>query len=748
MQQLRQLRKVELVKVAEVIDRSSWLSKTLTKTFDKSALQSLEQRLGASKLADKDLKTALKGGLLTYLLHCEARIASYLGKGFYTIGPCGEELLGLTSLHLSEKDVMALHYRHVANSVVRQLQAGTAVDQIALNRARGFTCSVNDPVTGGRHCSIGGNHRNEFIVTSTLSSQATPALGRALAIPYAHQLIGEQANFAPDAISYVSLGDGSVSNAHFLSALTMARYSAHSRLKCPLLFVVSDNNISISLKSNGFVETFMGQLQGIQTEMADGSDFLDLHAKAGNLVDYIRTYRRPALLYVKNLPRRFGHAATDRQFAYYTEKEIANQTARDPLSDTFAMLTALGVYQAKEVEDMFASLQDQVTNAFDLAVEEPKISSREALIASNSLPIYTRPKAAKAAAKDSGRPEVMRKQMTRVFDEILDADRRVVYLGEDVRHGGYYLVTDGLAAKYPQRVLDFPPDETSLVGIGMGMAQAGLVPIVEIPYAKYLDCGLDIFYEAIISSWLSNGQQPTGLLLRLQGFDRGIFGGNYHTHNMISCQAPGLDVLCFSNGRDYVRGLRFAMDQVAHAKRVVMVVDSTDLLNRRHLDDSKKDEAMLRTYPGEDEPYDFDQVMLYPDSKPSKTKKQIVLVSYGNGIPTSLQAQAALKEAYAGHDVVVIDTPCISQTPAQLKKYLQDNHKNIDAVVFADVCKYTPAMPLAKMAVDLQNDGLYEKKGHAIKWKVIGAAPTYNPLGSYLTFLSVQDINNAVKALM
>ena len=43
--------------------------------------------------------------------------------------------------------------------------------------------------------------------------------------------------------------------------------------------------------------------------------------------------------------------------------------------------------------------------------------------------------------------------------------------GEDVVHGGYYLVTDGLASKYPQRVRDFPPDETSLIGAGMGFAQ-------------------------------------------------------------------------------------------------------------------------------------------------------------------------------------------------------------------------------------------------------------------------------------
>jgi len=70
MEQLRQLRKLELAKVAEIADRSQWLSKTLGRRItDKSMLQSWETRLQASKLPEKDLKTAMKGGLLTYLLH-------------------------------------------------------------------------------------------------------------------------------------------------------------------------------------------------------------------------------------------------------------------------------------------------------------------------------------------------------------------------------------------------------------------------------------------------------------------------------------------------------------------------------------------------------------------------------------------------------------------------------------------------------------------------------------------------------
>ena len=33
----------------------------------------------------------------------------------------------------------------------------------------------------------------------------------------------------------------------------------------------------------------------------------------------------------------------------------------------------------------------------------------------------------------------------------------------------------------------------------------GLLPIVEVPYAKYLDCGADMFFEAAIMNWLTAG---------------------------------------------------------------------------------------------------------------------------------------------------------------------------------------------------------------------------------------------------
>jgi hypothetical protein len=75
----------------------------------------------------------------------------------------------------------------------------------------------------------------------------------------------------------------------------------------------------------------------------------------------------------------------------------------------------------------------------------------------------------------------------------------------------------------------------------------------------------------------------------------------------------------------------------------------------------------------------------------------------------------------------------------------QRKQTKIECVVFADVCKYGSGMPLSARLFDLQNENLMQ---NIKKWKVIGASPTYNPLGTYLTFLSVDDIVSSVSSLI
>src|SRR5258708_35239542 len=74
------------------------------------------------------------------------------------------------------------------------------------------------------------------------------------------------------------------------------------------------------------------------------------------------------------------------------------------------------------------------------------------------------------------------------LDEELARDDRVFITGEDVgKRGGVFRATLGLFDKYgPDRVIDSPLAEMSLVGIGIGAALYGLRPVGEIQFAGFI----------------------------------------------------------------------------------------------------------------------------------------------------------------------------------------------------------------------------------------------------------------------
>lgn len=74
--------------------------------------------------------------------------------------------------------------------------------------------------------------------------------------------------------------------------------------------------------------------------------------------------------------------------------------------------------------------------------------------------------------------------LNNAMDIKLDDDKSVVMFGEDVGvEGGVFRVTEGLQKKYGvDRVFDSPLAESAIVGTGLGMAIAGLRPVVELQF--------------------------------------------------------------------------------------------------------------------------------------------------------------------------------------------------------------------------------------------------------------------------
>ena len=81
----------------------------------------------------------------------------------------------------------------------------------------------------------------DYVVTSTLASQCPPAVGRALGFSIADNVLKKSDasdSSATKPLSFVTLGDGSIHNAHFLASFNLARHARFRKNKCPVVFGV------------------------------------------------------------------------------------------------------------------------------------------------------------------------------------------------------------------------------------------------------------------------------------------------------------------------------------------------------------------------------------------------------------------------------------------------------------------------------------------------------------------------------
>ena len=124
-----------------------------------------------------------------------------------------------------------------------------------------------------------------------------------------------------------------------------------------------------------------------------------------------------------------------------------------------------------------------------------------------------------------------------------DAD--VVVIGEDVAEGGPYGATRDLAAAFGRdRVRDTPISEGTVMGVAIGLALAGLRPVVEIMFIDFITLALDqLVNQAAKARYMSGGQLRVPLVVRTQG-GAGVRSGAQHSQSLEAWLAhvPGLAV--------------------------------------------------------------------------------------------------------------------------------------------------------------------------------------------------------------
>ncbi len=137
--------------------------------------------------------------------------------------------------------------------------------------------------------------------------------------------------------------------------------------------------------------------------------------------------------------------------------------------------------------------------------------------------------------------------------EAMRADARVVVLGEDVGRGGVFGQYRGLQEEFgAARVIDTPISEATIMGAAVGMALAGLRPVVEMRLIDFALCAMDeLINQAAKARYMFGGQRGVPMVARMP---IGLWGGSAAQHSQ-SLEAwfahiPGLVVVTPSSVQD------------------------------------------------------------------------------------------------------------------------------------------------------------------------------------------------------
>jgi 2-oxoisovalerate dehydrogenase E1 component len=523
----------------------------------------------------------------------------------------------------------------------------------------------DDPASGGRQMPSHWGHTRWNIVSgsSPTGTQCLQAIGCAEATRLLSELPGlpDEARPAADAVTYVSVGDGTTSEGEFWESLNTA-----SNAQLPVVYVIEDNGYAISVPvevqtPGGDISRLVESFPNLKVFRVDGTDLIACLQTMEDAVAYARSGEGPAFVHAK-VTRPYSHSLSDDERLYKTAEEREREAARDPIKRAADVLLAEGFATRDELDQIQVEVDREIAAATDIALVAEKPARDTA-----GLYVYSPDIDASAASWErtpltDGKPDTMVAAINRTLRDEMAANPRILVFGEDVADasrestlsevsgkGGVFKVTHGLQREFgSQRVFNSPLAEANIVGRATGMATRGLKPVVEIQFFDYIwPAFMQIRDELTMLRYRSNNTFTAPVVIRspIGGYLRG--GAPYHSQSgeSIFAHCPGIHVVFPSN----------AVDAAGLLRTAIRCDDPVLFLEHKHLYRQTYNKGV---YPGADYTIPFGKAAVRRDGT------DVTVITWGALVQRSLlAAQQAEKD---GTSVRVIDlrtiTPCDWET--------------------------------------------------------------------------------------
>jgi 2-oxoisovalerate dehydrogenase E1 component len=448
------------------------------------------------------------------------------GKGHFHVSGMGHEALAAISMQMQADDFIVPYYRDRGLVLGR----GLTVPQLALEYF-----AKRETGSGGRMMPSHYSDTNLHIwsVPTPTGSQLLPACG----IAWGMQLDGK------DNLVVTTVGDAATRQGDFYEAISFAK-----ERKLPVLFVVEDNAYGISTPTRKTNPLAIDVLQPNDWQEIGGGDVAAMYDAAAEAMQKIRRGNGPAFFWVK-MERLSSHTSSDDQKLYRTAEELAACATADPLSCWKETLISDGLLTPEEFTRVDAEVKERIRAEYTAA-------EKAADPAPNDLSFNT------TAALPELDAEVLPPGKYRIGDTVnktlrlgLKEDSRRVIFGEDIEDpkGGVFRLTQKLSTEFPKQVFNSPLAESTILGVGCGLAAYGKRPVFELQFIDFIYPGFNQLVTNIASlRWRSFGHWKCPLVIYAP-YGAYLPGGSlWHSQANESAFAhyPGLAVVIPSTPED------------------------------------------------------------------------------------------------------------------------------------------------------------------------------------------------------
>jgi len=528
------------------------------------------------------------------------------GKGHFHVSGRGHEAFAALGLQLDADDYLAFYYRDRALCLGR----GLKTRELALEYF-----AKQDSGSSGRMMPAHYSCRalNIVSVPTPLGSQLLPACG----IAWTLQLDGKPG------VVVATVGDAATRQGDFFEAISFAL-----ERRLPMVFIVEDNAYGISTPTRKTNPLVLGVLNAAKWRQLDGSDVEVVHAETAAALAEVRAGSGPVFLWAR-VERLSSHTSSDDHTQYRTKADLATLERADPILILRDRMIKAGELTAVEFERIDTEIKAQVRSLYAEA-ERAADPSPDGLMQEVTGPMPD----LHAELFPAGRYR-MGDLINRTLRAGLEADDGRVIFGEDVEDpkGGVFRLTQKLSTEYPRQVFNSPLAESTIIGVGGGLALAGRRPVFELQFIDFSFPGFNQLVQNLANlRWRTNGEWKVPLVLYAPYGAYLPGGALWHSQANEAAYAhfPGINVVIPSTPEDAAGLLWTAM----HAE------DITLFLAPKHMLWAEKETAE----PVVSIPFGLARVC--------QTGTEVTIVAWGNTVEKAQEAIAALG---SGVSVELID---------------------------------------------------------------------------------------------